>query len=63
MPTVLFVLFALLCAAGAYLAARHARASAAAAAGAAVAVLVLFGALFWWIAGLLREGGVFPGGP
>jgi hypothetical protein len=62
MVTALFVVFALLCAAGAYLAVRQARGHGAAAAGAA-AVLAFFVVLFWWVASLLRAGGITPGGP
>ncbi len=62
MVTALFVVFALLSAAGAYLALRQARGHGAAAAGAA-AVLAFFAVLFWWIDGLLRAGGVTPGAP
>ena len=62
MVTVVFAVFALLAATGAYLALRHAGGRGAAAAGAA-AVLVFFVVLFWWIWSLMREGGVAPGGP
>jgi amino acid permease len=48
MPTAVFAVFALLAVAGTYLVVRHTRGRAVATA-AALVVLVLFGALFWWI--------------
>lgn len=59
MVTVVFALFALLASAGAYLVLREARGHAAAVAGAA-GVLAFFAVLFWWIASLMRAGGVGP---
>ncbi|HEX9670100.1 MAG TPA: hypothetical protein VGC93_11520 [Thermoanaerobaculia bacterium] len=59
MATAVFVVFALLAAALAYLALRGPLGRVVAA-GSALAVLLLFAALFWWIGSLLREGGVAP---
>ncbi|HVT59079.1 MAG TPA: hypothetical protein VHR45_11840 [Thermoanaerobaculia bacterium] len=56
LPTILFVLFALLAAAGAYLILSHHRGRVAGIAG-ALATLLAFAALFWGLLALLREGG------